>query len=345
MSPAKQPEQKPDYLSKENDNQYKEWEKTREVFKDYDTRLHELRKYGFSFVTALLTVGSFLTQTITDQISTATETEIKTPMSNVFNLGVFIVTLLLIVALHLFDKNYRIFEQAAYTRAVVIERKLNMELTEIIGARHRNRNINFNVFCVYSMFIWGVAGIGIAILHSDLNLMYWLIGSACAAWFAIIWQSVTLRIQFRNKDRQEDWTISPLECSPNDIIRITLNNFRTPPLKAVIGDFFVKIINKIAKKNYKKYEKRIVFPRNKWIWKILDQFGEVVYEKIENKKLSIDSNHIWFLKPCDFKDGGNNGPYQLQPKNWSAALPISIIVSEKLDKSPSNAKNVLLNKQ
>ena len=130
------------FLKKEQENQMKEWEKARELIKDYDNRLHDLRKFGFSFITGLLTIGSLVTQTIARGVTTnnieitGESTEI---IAGPFNLGVFIITIMLIVALHLFDKNYRVFQEAANTRIKVLERKLNLELSEAVTVRYETR--------------------------------------------------------------------------------------------------------------------------------------------------------------------------------------------------------------
>lgn len=327
-----EPEKKTDYQSKDYETQYKEWEKTREFFKEYDTRLHELRKYGFSFVTALLTVGSFATNIISQGISSeaanitasaSIETEIPAPA--LFNLGVFIVTLLLIVAIHLFDKNYRVFQEAAYIRAVVIERKLNMELTDAIAARHRRGRIALNIFFVYSLFILGVAVIGCVILNPQWNLIFWLIGCSCLAWVVIICQSVALRIKFNN-DENLDWTVSPLECYSDDTIRITLNIFEKS--KNPFTQFFRSIVETILGEKESEEIPRIIFPGKTVMWEINDKDGNKQYDFTVPDKtpLTVYKNYVWIVKPGEFTDKGKNGPYKIKPIKWKTPLPISIIV-------------------
>ena len=45
---------------KSDDLIYKEWESCRNVLKEFDTRIHEIRKYGFTFLTALIAAESIL---------------------------------------------------------------------------------------------------------------------------------------------------------------------------------------------------------------------------------------------------------------------------------------------
>jgi len=46
--------------SKEENVNFKEWEVARNVLKEFDDRIHDLRKYGFSFLTALLAAEALL---------------------------------------------------------------------------------------------------------------------------------------------------------------------------------------------------------------------------------------------------------------------------------------------
>jgi hypothetical protein len=313
-----------EYLKFENEKQYNEWEKTRGIFTDYDNRLHELRKYGFTFVTALLTAGAFITKAITSSISQevsvstvtasgSTTTETSTPIPGIFNLGVFVVTLMLIVALHLLDKNYRVFQQAAYTRATVLERKLNLELSETIAVRHRSDNIDNNVLFVYMLFVFGVFVLGFFVCYPEWNLIIGLISSTVIAVGVIIYQNIKLRLQFRNTKMKEDWTVSPIECTQDEEIKIILNNFN---------------------KDSKGYDKPIIFSGGHPIWEIKNGLGGVVYQCKPLNDMTVYNNQVWIIKPNKFDDNGIEQVYRLQPRDWDAPLPISIIVHK------SNSSNI-----
>jgi len=133
---------------KDSANHLAEWKQARDVLKHFDEKLHDLRKYGFTFLTGLLAVESILIPT-----SFVTTIE-KIPDSAKF--AIFTVTLILIIALHLLDRNYVVFQQAANTRAKVLERELNLELSEIISIRYANFGIKNRVLTVYLLFIIGV---------------------------------------------------------------------------------------------------------------------------------------------------------------------------------------------
>jgi hypothetical protein len=316
-----------DYLTQENENQMKEWDKAREVLKDYDTRLHELRKYGFSFVTALLTAGSFITQAISSSLSESTSgttsVETSAPIPGIFNLGVFVVTLMLIVALHLLDRNYRAYQQAAYNRAKVLERKLNLELSETIEEKHGRDKIDRHVWYVYVIFIVVVAGLGIAILYPYWVLMSFLAACAIGALWFMNRQNRELKLRYKKPYKKQfkegklsvklqkkleileyaDWTISPLECTRDDMIRIALNNMGDGP---------------------------IVFDEGEVIWEIKNEYGDVVRTQKADKSMTVYASHVWVVKPAEFEDKGVERVYRLQPRYWGTPLPISIIVHNSL---------------
>src|SRR3989442_3743868 len=125
-----------------DDNQKKhmeEWTSAREVIAKFDDRLHDLRKYGFTFVAALLTADSILVPT---QISIGTE---KVYLPNDIKFAVLLVSLSLLIILKIFDITYSDFLKAAVTRANIIEKELNLELTETISFVYRYKTIMKNL--------------------------------------------------------------------------------------------------------------------------------------------------------------------------------------------------------
>jgi hypothetical protein len=194
---------------KESARQLEEWKQARDVLKSFDDHLHDLRKYGFSFLTAL-----FATESILARSSDARSLDPQVKFA------VFAVTLLLIAAVHLFDKNYRIYQEAANTRALVLERKLNLELSEDVSVRHRKNRVNLIVATVYVMFIVGVLLLGSFVLEGEQG---WIIGLVVFGTVIGVVPIFTLGLHYAYKEG-EDWTISPLECARGELVKITLNN-------------------------------------------------------------------------------------------------------------------------
>jgi hypothetical protein len=192
-----------------DDNLMKEWETSRELLKDFDERLHDLRKYGFTFVTGLLAVEGFL----------VAATDVNSMVALV-KWSVIAVNLLLIVSLRVIDRNYQIFQGAAATRALVLERILNLELTEIISDRYANRGIAWCVTVVYLLLATAVLFLGRAALGVDETIALTWIGVAVAAVLvAIHW---TVKVEFPNG--QMDWTLECVDCTRGDSVGITVTN-------------------------------------------------------------------------------------------------------------------------
>lgn len=198
----------------QSDNSFfDEWKTARDVLDKTDDNLHDLRKYGFTFVTALLTAQSILIPASSSSTSNAVVAQ------PVVKLAVFGVTLVLIIALQVIDRNYLVLQQAAATRALVLERTLNLELTEVISLRYSLGHVRRNVGVIYGLFVVGVAILGSVALSSDSRLIAVLLLFAVVAGF-FIYKAEQLSYPYGIGD----WSVNRLECSPGDEVEITLTN-------------------------------------------------------------------------------------------------------------------------
>jgi hypothetical protein len=189
-----------------------EWKAARGVIDGFEDRLNGLRKYGFSFITALLATESLLIPTGT----------IITSLQNTVKAAVLAVTVILIVALHLIDHIYQVSEDAAATRASLIERTLNLKLTDFMKSKYEHGHLQLYVSCVYGAFIAGVFILGWAILYPDYILIL-VLG---------IFAYVALGVTFQSKPEYDygivDWTIDRLTCKAGDQVGITLTSLADP---------------------------------------------------------------------------------------------------------------------
>ena len=135
----------------ENNEYLQEWLTTRELLRNYDDRIHDLRKYGFSFITALLTAQSLLIVG-------------PTGIPDLVKVVVIGITILLILALSFFEKSYQIIQEAAVERALIIERNLNLELTESISYFFEGEKAHQYKFYVYVLFVLGANLLAAAII-------------------------------------------------------------------------------------------------------------------------------------------------------------------------------------
>ncbi|WP_277896909.1 hypothetical protein [Methanobacterium formicicum] len=142
----------------EDDRYLKEWATTRELLGKYDDKIHDLRKYGFSFITALLTAQALLIRGDVNPLSDSTV------LPDFVKAVVIGITILLILALAFFEKNYKVIQEAAVERALILEKTLNLELTESISYVFKNENAQKYKFYVYVLFVLGANLLAIAII-------------------------------------------------------------------------------------------------------------------------------------------------------------------------------------
>jgi hypothetical protein len=155
-----------------------EWQATQTNLLKFDDYLHDIRKYGFSFVTGLLTVDVLF---------------VGPPN---FRLAALIGTMGLIVVLFVLDRNYRVFNAASNFRATLLERRCPFELSQTIGRLYEGQRVGAAFTFVYGglvavtliigclvvdwSLIWGLAvatGISIitmALLHITLGIRPWV---------------------------------------------------------------------------------------------------------------------------------------------------------------------------
>src|SRR5213076_1903848 len=104
-----------------------EWKVARDLVTKCDDRTMALRKTGFGFITALITAESIL----------ATGAAGK-ELSHSGKYAVVLVTLLLLVLLRLVERQGQLVQEAAALRANILERALNLGLTEVISDKYHS---------------------------------------------------------------------------------------------------------------------------------------------------------------------------------------------------------------
>jgi|SRR5208337_332475 len=155
-----------------NDPGLSEWQAARDVLDKFDERLHELRKYGFSFITGLLSVDALLAGPSTVPLG--------------WKLAALIATLSLIVALNLVDRNYRVIQLAATIDAQIIERRSEMNLTQTITRIYNQAHVKFFFQTVYIMFTLTTLLLGWFILASKSYHLL-LLAAFAAAMYGLAW--------------------------------------------------------------------------------------------------------------------------------------------------------------
>ena len=183
-----------------------EWQEARSIIARFDNNLHDLRKYGFSFITALLAANGLLS------VSTSA------PVSDGVKSGVLITTLGLIVTLKLLDMHYRLFQRSAAMRARILEQRLNIDITNDLSFFYGLERWWTYVQDLYYGFVALTVLIGVAILWGHPLLIIILMVAAVVA-------ALLIRAIERTKPTPVgDWSVDSKILTVDTPLRITYTN-------------------------------------------------------------------------------------------------------------------------
>jgi hypothetical protein len=209
----------------------------------------------------------------------------------------------------------------------VLERKLNIELSEIISDRYNIGHVEENVLGVYGLFSLGALILG-WISVGALNSYLLLIGLIAGVGLTYIYR-INVEFKYGNLGFSEDWTISPLVCFVDGAVKITLNNFTKKNVKKSLTDrvnvFFHKGVD---------IPEPIIFNISDLLWTITSEETGEAKEQTADRGMVIFDNHTWILKA---KDIGRPGVYQVCPRGWPQPLQRRIVISD-VSKNPPRKK-------
>jgi len=276
-----------------DDIQLAEWKQARETVREFDGRLHDLWKFGFSFLTALLTAEAILVP------ASLSESLGEAYLPNPVKFCVLLVTLLLIGAISLIDRNYQLFIKAIVQRALVLERALNIELSEIISIRHRQACVRWYKVSIYALFAVAVVVLGYAILWPD-RLFYGVLGISIALILITVGITIFIDMRYSKKNEPLDWSLSRIQCQQGEDVAIIITNMSRKAWSLAAGTL---------------YDVRA-----------LD--GAKEYRKLMEKAREIppEGNYasIWSTKEVP------PGIYQVFPRSWEVPLHRMITVVPKV---------------
>lgn len=191
-----------------------EYQQVRTLLQDYDGRTHDLHKLGFTFITALLTAQALLLPSLGHTGAGSSS------ITDLVKLGVLLVTLVLIVGLRSLERSYQLFIKAANDRAMILERRLNFELSQTLTARNRERHSSRWVTLLYSLLVVSTLVLGGFILPWELGTILVAIGVVAIGFMIYVggWR----RLAYPHGE--EDWSVDTLQCARGGKIRITVTN-------------------------------------------------------------------------------------------------------------------------
>jgi len=172
----------------------------------YDNNLHDLRKYGFSFITALLAANGLISVGGTSSVPATVKA------------AILMATLGLIVALKLLETHYRLFQKAASIRARLLENRLNIDVTNDLSIFYDLQRWWVYVQALYYGFVGLVLLLGIAILWSDKPVLGYTVFAVAVACVLLLY------INRRRPTVAYDWSVDKKVLSQNDSVRITFTN-------------------------------------------------------------------------------------------------------------------------
>lgn len=305
----------------EHDLQFKEWQSNKELLDMLGNRIYVLRKYGFSFITTLLTAQAIL---IPGNLFGAVS------LPDIVKFAVFSVTILLILALLLFEKSYQILHEAAEQRAIVLERILNLDLLETLSVRFQREHVDWYKTIIYGLFIIAtllLAWSALFQINSSPSLynLYYLLILTISSSFGFYY-IINLSPGSKRPGDLDSWNIDKLEVKENNKVKITYTYFGKNKssfkqlIKAEISRLsFSQLIKEKLKMNNKKeksksdkkekqknkninidscYENQI-FEKDDLLWEITTLDGSCVHREFADYEITIpcDHNYTWLWEP------------------------------------------------
>lgn len=286
-----------------------EWKSARDDLEKFDDRQQDLRKYGITFLSALIAADA-LTKTY-EQLAQ-------------LRLAVIGITLVLIIATYLLDKNYDLIKEAIEIRARILEVKTNLELVQTVSDRSNTDKFDRYVLWVYVLFA-GVSGIvGVSVLYPDVVL------SSIPIILFVVVTIIIVKIHAIQPDLTSivDWSFDRTICEKGEKVIITVTNL-CPNMP-------------------------VTFEKNKPIWEIHKE-GEpnpvipaVTAPKESGLTITACNNYSWELSTENLSPGIYRiYPYRIQEgelkgHRWAAPLRRAIIVSEPKGEKKSQAKSLFV---
>ncbi len=241
-----------------------EWQAARGVLARFDENLHDLRKYGFSFVTGLLTVDALFAN-----------------ISDNWKLAALIGTMALIVVLSVVDRNYQVFLKGANHRATLLENRCTFELTKIIGRIYEQEHAGTVFTVVYCGLVGVTFVLGLLILKSNLlHLVSHLVAvSYLYALLIALLIAVFLILSIRRSLDLRPWVyfeIDRFEYKKGERVLVVVTNVAKDELKLSLDDL-----------------------ENKIIWSVYSEHDATMDRPIHEEALNKDivlgknSDHLW----------------------------------------------------
>jgi len=200
---------------------FQEWVSTRAVISAADTNLDAIRKTGITLITALLTANAFLLPGSVSGVSALSES---------LKFGVLLATLILLGAVAVIDRNYQVLQQAAATRALILERELDLELTEVISQRYTQNNVGLIFHLIY--VVLGAAVISLGYFVLGVTPLFGVLVVIWVAWSALV---LLISVNIRSYGGA-DWSLDKTCLNAGEVFHIMVTNLYPMPAPSSLLD-------------------------------------------------------------------------------------------------------------
>ena len=147
---------KKDMAVADSSNFLEEWKPSVEMSSKFDEMLVDLRKYGFSIITGLITAGSFLGFNVGGDSPLN-----QLAYANILHIGVINVTMFLVVILFWLDLYYQNLLYGSVIRTRFLEFiRLRHRLSVYISGVYTGSSMHYMLYVIYAGFLLGSFSLG-----------------------------------------------------------------------------------------------------------------------------------------------------------------------------------------
>jgi hypothetical protein len=166
-----------------DDLRFEDWQECRKTIGRFDTILEDLRKFGFSLVTSLLTASAFLSFL---GIS-------NTPPPTSVRAVVFITVMVLVTALFSVDTYYGVLLSGAVERALDLEKgtKPPIRVTKYLSVNATRSGISFAILALYIVLLATAGGMGLFAVIGSNNQA---VACPCTFWRSVVPPSIGIAV-------------------------------------------------------------------------------------------------------------------------------------------------------
>jgi hypothetical protein len=283
-----------------NNNKLDEWKECRSSIARFDEAIRDIRKFGFTMLTGILSANSYLFVTITS-------------FSYLEKFGISIITLLLIFALFRIDRYHEIYLMGAVQTALDLEEDIGYNLTKNISSNIRNATTDewgsglyfgFGIITILPPLVTTIA-LDIKNIEANLEFIIAMIATIMVFSIIFIYYDLVTRYKVNWPDSPEQVILHYIETGERiDLKNKTEDEVNKPNEEEKEENKTENEINKADKeedKSEKKVGESIIQHNN--IKEIMNKYGlgidelvDILYLLMRYHNVRIDDKELFIKK-------------------------------------------------